>query len=70
MALSLPKKTTFKIPIPAEHVVHGSELDHYEEQKKEWRANEEVKVHIKEEIKKDMKELQCIPDAAGIRYKD
>ena len=31
----LPKRTTFQIPVPAEHDVHGSKLDHYEEHEKE-----------------------------------
>ncbi|XP_015068743.1 uncharacterized protein LOC107013317 [Solanum pennellii] len=66
----LPKRSTFQIPVPAEHDVHGSELNHYEEQEKEWRAKEEVKVDIKEEIKKAMKELQCILDIAGLSYED
>ena len=48
--------------------MHGSELDHYEEQEREWKAKEEVKIDIKEEIKRAMKELQCIPDAVGLSY--
>jgi len=51
----LPKRATFQDPIPAEHDVHGSELDHYEEQEKIWRSKEYVRVDIKEEIKKAMK---------------
>ena len=50
--------------------MHGSELDHYEEQEKEWRANKEVNVNIKEEIKKAMKEIQCVPDIAGLSYEE
>ncbi|XP_069155857.1 uncharacterized protein [Solanum lycopersicum] len=68
IAPPLPKRATFQVPVPAEHEVHGSELDHYEEQEKEWKAKEEVKIDIKEEIKRAMKELQCIPDAAGLSY--
>ena len=45
-------------------------MDHYEEQEKEWRANKEVNVNIKEEIKKAMKEIQCVPDIAGLRFED
>ena len=62
----LPKMTTFRIPIPTEHNVHGSKLDHYEEQEREWRSKEEAKVDIKEDIKKSMKELECIPDIAKL----
>ncbi|XP_015057445.1 uncharacterized protein LOC107003639 [Solanum pennellii] len=68
IAPPLPKKTTFQVPIPVEHEVHGSELDHYEEQEREWRAREEAKVDIKEEIKRAMKELQCTSDVAGLSY--
>ena len=32
IAAPLPKRTTFQVPVPTEHEVHGSELDHYEEQ--------------------------------------
>ena len=31
VALPLPKRTTFQIPVSAKHGVHGSEMDHYEE---------------------------------------
>ena len=48
--------------------MHDSELDHYEEQEREWKAKEEVKIDIKEEIKKVKKELQGIPDVVGISY--
>ncbi|XP_015075572.1 uncharacterized protein LOC107019693 [Solanum pennellii] len=48
--------------------MNGSELDHYEEQEREWKAREEAKIDIKEEIKRAMKELQCIPDVAGLSY--
>ncbi|XP_015078417.1 uncharacterized protein LOC107022266 [Solanum pennellii] len=68
IALPLPKRTTFQVPIPAKHEVHGSELDHYEEQEREWKAREEAKIDIKEEIKRAMKELQCVPDIAGLSY--
>nr|XP_010326900.1 putative uncharacterized protein DDB_G0290521 [Solanum lycopersicum] len=68
IAPPLPKRTTFQVPVPAEHEVHGSELDHYEEQEREWRAREEAKVDIKEEIKRAMKELQCTPNVAGLSY--
>ena len=57
VAQPLPKRTTFQIPIPAEHNVHGSELDHYKEQENEWRSKKEVNVVIKEETKKATKEL-------------
>ena len=63
----LPKITTFQINV---HAMHGSELGHYEEQEREWREKEEAKVDIKEEIKKSMKELQCILDIAGLSYED
>ncbi|XP_069146122.1 uncharacterized protein [Solanum lycopersicum] len=68
IAPPLPKRTTFQVPVPAKHEVHGSELDHYEEQEREWRAREEAKVDIKEEIKRAMRELQCTPDVAGLGY--
>nr|XP_010312387.1 uncharacterized protein LOC104644419 [Solanum lycopersicum] len=68
IAPPLPKRATFQVPVPAEHELHGSELDHYEEQEREWKAKEEVKIDIKEEIKRAMKELQCIPDAVGLSY--
>ena len=48
--------------------MHGSELDHYEEQEREWRSREEAKVDIKKEIRKAMRELQCTPDVAGLSY--
>ena len=59
-----------QIPFLAEHDVHGSELDHYEEHEREWREKKEGKVDIKEETKKAMKELQCVPDIAGLSYED
>ena len=40
IAPPLPKRTTFQVHVPAEHEVHGSELDHYEEKETEWRARE------------------------------
>ena len=46
--------------------MHGSELNHYEEQEIKWREKEEEKVDIKEEIKKAMKEFQNVPDVVGI----
>ena len=58
------------MPVPTEHDVHGFELDHYEEQEREWRPKEEEKVDIKEEISKAMKEFQNIPDATGLNYED
>ena len=50
--------------------MHGSELDHYKEREKELMAKEDVKVDIKEEVKKAMKEIQCIPDITGLSYED
>ena len=50
--------------------MYDSELDHFEEHEKEWREKEDVEVNIKEEMKKAMKELQCIPDITGHSYKD
>ena len=50
--------------------MHSSELDHYEEQEREWKAKEDSKIDIKKEIKRSMKELQCIPDIAGLSYED
>ena len=35
VAQFLPKRATFQVPVPAEHNVHDSELDHYEEEEKE-----------------------------------
>nr|XP_025884692.1 uncharacterized protein LOC104646013 [Solanum lycopersicum] len=68
IAPPLPKRTTFQVAVPVEHEVHGSELDHYEEQEREWRSREEAKVDIKEEIRRAMRELQCTPDVAGLSY--
>ena len=48
--------------------MNGFELDHYEEQEKEWKAREEAKIDIKEGIKRAMKELQCVTDVAGLSY--
>ncbi|KAK4715726.1 hypothetical protein R3W88_014064 [Solanum pinnatisectum] len=71
IAPPLPQKTTFQIPVPNEHDVNGSELDHYEEREREWRSKEETaKLDMKEEIRKAMKELQCIPEVAGLNYED
>ena len=50
--------------------MHDFEFDYYEKQEKEWRVKEDVRVDIEEEINKAMKELQCIPDIAGVSYKD
>ena len=50
--------------------MHGSELDHYEKQEREWRENEEAKVDIKKEIRKAMKEIQRNPDVTGLNYED
>ena len=50
--------------------MHGYELDHYEEHEREWREKEEAKVDIKDEIKKAMKELQCVLDIACLSYED
>ncbi|XP_010327350.1 uncharacterized protein [Solanum lycopersicum] len=55
-------------PTRQQHEVHSSELDHYEEQEREWRAREEVKIDIKEEIKRAMRDLQCTPDVAELSY--
>ncbi|KAK4724983.1 hypothetical protein R3W88_027762 [Solanum pinnatisectum] len=61
----------FQIPVPNEHGANGSELDHYEEREREWRSKEEAaKLDMKEEIRKAMKELQCIPEVAGLNYED
>ncbi|KAK4727155.1 hypothetical protein R3W88_032072 [Solanum pinnatisectum] len=71
IAPPLPQKTTFQISVPNEHDVNGSELDHYEEREREWRSKEETaKLDMKEEIRKAMKELQCIPDVADLNYED
>ena len=35
IAPPLSKIATFQVPVAVEHNVHGSELDHYEEQEKE-----------------------------------
>ena len=50
--------------------MHGIKLDHYKEQEREWKANGDAKIDIKEEIKRAMKELQCFPHIAAISYKD
>ncbi|KAK4729049.1 hypothetical protein R3W88_022037 [Solanum pinnatisectum] len=63
IAPPLPQKTTFQIPVPNEHDVNSSELDHYEEREREWRSKEETaKLDMKKEIRKAIKELQCIPE--------
>ncbi|KAK4721901.1 hypothetical protein R3W88_012134 [Solanum pinnatisectum] len=66
-----PPPTIFQISVPNEHDANGSELDHYEEWEREWRSKEEAaKLDMKEEIRKAMKELQCIPEVAGLNYED
>ena len=50
--------------------MHGSKLDHYEEHIREWRSKEKALVDIKEEIRKAMKEFQCIPNVVGLNYED
>ncbi|XP_015163374.1 uncharacterized protein [Solanum tuberosum] len=71
IAPPLPQKTTFQIPVPNEHDPYGSELDHYEEREREWRSKEETaKIDAKEEIRKALKELNCIPEVAGLSYED
>ena len=70
VAPPLPKRDTFRIPVPAKHDVNNYEMDHYEEHEKECRAKDEIKVDINEEIKKAMKELQCVPDIVGLSYED
>jgi len=71
IAPPLPQKTTFQIPIPNEPYANCSELDHYEEQEREWRSKEEAtKLNMKEEIRKAMKELHCIPEVDGLSYED
>uniref|UniRef100_M1DAN7 Uncharacterized protein n=1 Tax=Solanum tuberosum TaxID=4113 RepID=M1DAN7_SOLTU len=71
IAPPLPQKATFQIPVPNEHDAHGSELDRYEEREREWRSKEETaKIEMKEEIRKAMKVLNCIPEVAGLSYED
>ncbi|KAK4738521.1 hypothetical protein R3W88_002218 [Solanum pinnatisectum] len=71
IAPPLPQKAIFQIPIPNEHDANGSELDHYEEREREWRSKEEAaKLDMKEEIRKAMKELQYIPEVAGLNFED
>ncbi|XP_055814653.1 uncharacterized protein LOC129884368 [Solanum dulcamara] len=66
-----PQKTPFQIAIPNEPYANGSELDHYEEQEREWRVKEETtKWNMKEEIMKAMKEFHYTPDVAGLNYED
>ena len=51
--------------------MNGFELDHYEEQEREWRSKEEAaNIYIEEDILKVIKELQCVPDVAGLNYED
>ncbi|XP_055814108.1 uncharacterized protein LOC129883473 [Solanum dulcamara] len=67
----LPQKTAFQIPISNEPYTNGSELDHYEEQEREWRTKDEVtKQSMKEEIIKAMKEFHYTPDVVGLNYED
>ena len=35
---------------------------------REWKSREEAKIDIKEEIKRAMKELQCVTDVTGLSY--
>ncbi|KAK4738152.1 hypothetical protein R3W88_001849 [Solanum pinnatisectum] len=71
IAPPLPQKAIFQISVPNEHDANGSELDHYEEREREWRSKEEAaKLDMKEEIRKAMKELQYIPEVAGLNYED
>ncbi|TMW81264.1 hypothetical protein EJD97_010805, partial [Solanum chilense] len=67
----IPQKTTFQTPTSNELYANCSELDHCKEQEREWRSKEEVvKVNMKEEITKAMKELQYISEVDGLSYKD
>ncbi|TMW85016.1 hypothetical protein EJD97_023925 [Solanum chilense] len=67
----LLQKTTFQIPTSNEPYVDCSELDHCKEQERQWRSKEEaVKLNMKEEIRKAMKELHYIFEVDGLRYKD
>ncbi|XP_015170631.1 uncharacterized protein [Solanum tuberosum] len=71
IAPPLPQKTTFQIPIPNEPYANCSELDHYEEQERKWRSKEEAaKLNMKEEIRKAMNELHCVPEVDGLSYED
>ena len=38
--------------------------------RKEWKAKEDEKIDIKEEIKRAMKELQCIPNVVELSYEE
>ncbi|KAK4734344.1 hypothetical protein R3W88_008605 [Solanum pinnatisectum] len=68
---SKPPKAIFQIPVPNVHDANGSELDHYKEREREWRSKEEAaKLDMKEEIRKAMKELQCIPEVTDLNYED
>ena len=42
IAPPLPKRTTFQIVVPTENDLHGFEVDHYEEQEREWKAKKEA----------------------------
>ncbi|XP_055806992.1 uncharacterized protein LOC129875775 [Solanum dulcamara] len=64
-------KIAFQIPIPNKPYTNGSELDHYEEQEREWRTKEEItKQSMKEEIVKAMKEFHYTPNVVGLNYED
>ncbi|KAK4710109.1 hypothetical protein R3W88_004622 [Solanum pinnatisectum] len=70
----LPPKVTFDIPVQTEphlHYTTYSELDHYEEKDKEWRAKEEnTKQIMKEEIAKLIKEFDYSSKDVGLNYKN
>ncbi|XP_069152548.1 uncharacterized protein [Solanum lycopersicum] len=67
----IPQSTTFQIPSSNEPYANCSKLDHYKEQEREWRSKEEVvKLNMKEEIRKAMKELHYISEVDGLSYKD
>ena len=71
IAPPIPQKTIFQIPISNEPYVNCSELDHYNEHESEWRSKEEeVKLNMKEEIRKAMKELHYISEVHRLSYKD
>ncbi|XP_049358805.1 uncharacterized protein LOC125823469 [Solanum verrucosum] len=72
-AQPLPPKFTFDIPVQTEphlHYTAYSELDHFEEKEREWRAKEEkTKQTMKEEIAKVIKELDYSSEEVGLNYK-
>ncbi|XP_049357540.1 uncharacterized protein LOC125822197 [Solanum verrucosum] len=73
-AQSLQPKVTFDIPVQTEphlHYTTYSQLDHYEEKEKEWRAKEEkTKKIMKEEIAKVIKELDYSLKEVGMNYEN